>query len=328
MGSAATNPRVAVVMALYHPDQTRLEKQIASICNQSRTDLSLHLFADGPMPQLAQIRDIAGNHQDATLECFEENRGPAPTFLAGLEWALDKCPDAEYFAFADQDDVWLEDKLARSTDTLIRSGAAAVHTDASLTDDRGTEIASSMFEYESRDRSPTLKRLFFRNNATGMTMVLTRDLARQVIELRDMRPNTWLHDHFAAFLAKAGDGLEFLLEPTVQYVQHGGNVVGANAVSGSVGASGNFAKSGSASDLVLRQGAALVSSLLDSEKTNPRIRAELEELKHLLYGRGIVDLLRTLPELLRISQRARPLMARLVWCKLTSHRWQPDTISS
>lgn len=318
----ARKPSVSVVMALYHPDLLRLEQQIRSIRAQSGVEVKLHLFADGPMPQVQAVAELASPLADVTFEIFETNRGPAATFIAGLERTLETDPGAGYLAFADQDDVWFEDKLARSIAALEAAGAGAVHTDAALVDGSGEPIAPSLFHYEDRDIDPSLKRLFFRNNATGMTMTMTRDLAAQIIALRDHRPSAWLHDHFAAFLASAGDGLAFLPEPTVHYVQHGANVIGANAGSGVLPTGGGFRTAGGRTDQILQQGLALIETLLASDWPNPRARTQLVQLQTLLRGRGIADLVSNAAELAALTHNVRPLMARLAWVKLTSHRWQ------
>lgn len=319
--SSAQTPRVTVVMAVYHPDMARLAKQIQTIRSQSNVELNLRLFADGPMPQLDQIAELVRDFDDVRLENLPNNCGPAETFLTGIERSIESDPRAEFIAFADQDDLWFENKLARGISALVKAGAAAVHTDGRLVDGAGVEIAASMFAYENRDRSPSLQRLFFRNNATGMTMVLTRALALRLIELRDQRPQVWLHDHFAAFLAMASDGLIFEHEPTVDYAQHGGNVVGVKPTRPGVGASGNFMKAGSRTDLALQQGLRLVETLLQADGLTSQSRAELVELDALLKGRGIADLLSSAGSLLALTRNVRPLLARLAWCKLTRHRW-------
>ena len=225
-----TQPAVWVVMAIYRPDLDALRAQVQSIAGQAGVDVRLLLFADGPMEHLAEVETLLTQYPSAKLVRFAENRGPGETFLAGLEHALALSADEEAaprFAFADQDDIWDEDKLAASLALLETSGASLVHTDARLSDGAGQTIAPSMFAFEQREASPPVDRLFFRNNVTGMTMLFDRQLAELALACRADRPERWLHDQFIGVLAHRLRGTALLDRPTVTYRQHGANTLGA-----------------------------------------------------------------------------------------------------
>ena len=258
-------PAVQVAMAVYKPDMAALRRQVASILDQQGCAVRLTLFADGPMPQLPALEALVGEDERLALVAFPENRGAAATFMEGLAH-LAAQPDAPgHFAFADQDDVWDADKLALSLERLAATGADAVHADCRVAGPTLEPIAPSVFALERRNLTPSLTELFFRNNATGMTMVMDAALARQAAALRHLRPQGWLHDHLVAVLAAAGRGLAVLDRPVVSYIQHGANEVGARAPSARLTASGGFMRAGGHADRYLTQGAALIAAILESD---------------------------------------------------------------
>jgi len=311
-------PRIDVVLAVHQPDMTALERQIDSVIAQEGCTVRLHLFADGPMPQLEQIEALAGRLTDVTLNTFAENRGPATTFLEGLAQVLEyraEHADQRWFAFCDQDDVWHPRKLAASFARLQGSGAACVHTDTRVTDADGNITAPSLFALERREADPALLDLFFRNNATGMTMLFGAPLANQAAAMRHLRPHRWLHDQFTAFLAAAGRGLVFCDEPLADYVQHGGNMVGAGPP-GVHWPRGRFLdRHGDAAQLQ-RGGSILVRELLVSADLDEAARSDLEQLRDLLEARGVKSVPQALRTLYRARGVPRGIAARLLWSKL------------
>jgi len=317
----ANLPLLDVILAVYEPDLVALGRQIEGVLAQTGCRPRLTLFVDGPMPQLPAIVALASRHPAVAMVGFPENRGPAATFLEGLAHVLaapEENGEERYFAFCDQDDLWHADKFQVSLVRLRASGAAAVHSDARVVNASLCVVAPSLFDMEGRQRDPRLAALFFRNNATGMTLVMEEPLARQVAQLRHLRPERWLHDHFVAFVAAAGAGL--VLEPRalVDYVQHGGNMVGAGGASMGLPIlpSFGFLDPHGAAARWIEQGADLVAVLLAMEDLPQARRAELAALHRLLVGRGIADLPRAAAALWRIPRISRALVAQLLWARL------------
>ena len=311
-------PQIDVVLAVHQPDMTALERQIDSVLAQEGCTVRLHLFTDGPMPQLEQIEALAGRLPEVTLNTFAENRGPATTFLEGLAHVLDhpgEHADERWFAFCDQDDVWHPRKLAASFARLQASGAACVHTDTRVTGADGNIIAASLFALERREVEPALLDLFFRNNATGMTMLFGASLAKQAAAMRHLRPHRWLHDQFTAFLAVAGRGLVFCDEPLADYVQHGGNMVGAGQPGIHWPRARFLDQHGDAAQLQ-RTGSRLVRELLAGAELGEAARSDLEQLRELLEARGVKSVPQALRTLYRARGVPRGIAARLLWSKL------------
>jgi hypothetical protein len=135
--------------------------------------------------------------------------------------------DAAYFAFADQDDVWLPEKLARGVDALAQSpeGVAILYcarqwlVDAQL---NGRRLSAPL------RRTPAFLSALTQNIATGCTIMLNRAAVDRI--LASHPPTEAWHDWWSYLVVTASGG-RVLFDPTpvILYRQHGANVIGAPA---------------------------------------------------------------------------------------------------
>lgn len=147
--------------------------------------------------------------------------GALGNFLALLESA----PAARRYAFCDQDDVWLPDKLARAARLMEREAEALPVlycarqwiVDAAL---REQGLSPPLV------RPPSLRNALVQNVATGCTVVMN-EAARRAI-LAAPAPAVTLHDWWAYLVTTAVGGRVLVdPEPVMLYRQHAANVVGA-----------------------------------------------------------------------------------------------------
>lgn len=222
-----THPAVAIVLPLFRPDAGYLHQQLASLAAQTLRPAHLVLVeADGTSGDL-------GLSLAASCGVAAEVLRPSATldaphaFAAGLARALDIVPPGGLIAACDQDDVWHPDRLAAGAAELARTGADLVHSDARLIDGQGRVLHDSMFRFEGRQRRPGLRGLLLRNNVTGMTTLMTRNLVARALPLPPQSGVHFYHDLWVALVAEATGGIALIRRPLVDYRQHGGNVMGA-----------------------------------------------------------------------------------------------------
>lgn len=106
---------VMVLLSAYNGDKY-IKEQIESILNQAGVNVKLLIRNDGGDPE-EKTRNIIREYalKDDRVSLIEgENLGCARSFWTLLQVAS----PADYYAFADQDDVWLPDKLKAATDFL------------------------------------------------------------------------------------------------------------------------------------------------------------------------------------------------------------------
>ena len=92
---------VAVLMSTYN-GENYIKEQIESIFNQKGVIVKLYVRDDGS--------------KDRTLEILKDynvnlEKGTNIGYIKSFMWLIKNVPFADYYALADQDDVWDEDKL-------------------------------------------------------------------------------------------------------------------------------------------------------------------------------------------------------------------------
>ena len=234
-----TQDPVCVVMAVFRPDPAHLARQMESIAAQDLTPRGLVLVEADTLSGAAALEAArtafaaAGREVELKLVSPTSPLDAPRAFAAGRGAALEMTRDWEspapgpFIALSDQDDIWHADRLSAGVAELRRSGAGLVHSDARLVDGQGVETARSLFAVEGRQKRPSLRDLLYRNAVTGMTVTMTRDLVERALPVPDQSGVHFYHDLWLALMARATDGIALIDRPTVDYRQHGGNVMGA-----------------------------------------------------------------------------------------------------
>lgn len=234
-------PRVDVLLATYNAGRF-LDAQLASLRRQ--VDVGVRIIARDGGSDDGTDAALAAYAQDQPEGAFRLLPGGRAGARENFGLLLDDAVrhgSAEWLAFADQDDVWDDDKLKR---TLAAARAAAVtagdgehhdgatsrptlaFTDARVVDEHGVLLAPSSMRRQGLD--PTrrlLRQVVAQNVASGNTMVFNRALA---IRAWPIPPEAVMHDHWLALVAAVVDArVAYVDRPTMDYRQHGANVFGA-----------------------------------------------------------------------------------------------------
>ncbi len=216
-------PPIAILLSTWN-GAAYLPDQLASFLRLTGPAWCLYWRDDGSQDRSADIlRDFAaGPGKGRVVEC-PDNRGRigiTASFLSLLRRAPEDC----LVAFADQDDVWLPEKLSRGTAALgdVAGGVPALYcarqslVNAAL---RPIRVSSRLAEPPGFPQSLT------QNIATGCTVMLNPAAVRLIAASRE--PEATLHDWWAYLVVTAAGGRVLIDdEPTVLYRQHGGNAVG------------------------------------------------------------------------------------------------------
>jgi glycosyltransferase involved in cell wall biosynthesis len=220
--------RVAVLLATFQGERF-LEQQLQSLAAQTYRDWKLYWRDDGSSDASVAIVDaFAGGPavgRVIRVPAPEGQIGPLRGFMRLLAAALAAEPETKAFAFADQDDVWLPEKLARGEAGLagVPEGIAALYCARQVLVDGGLRRIGLSPPFP---HNPAFPAPLAQNIATGCTIMLNRAAAALVAGSRP--PPTTLHDWWSYLLIAASGG-KLLLDdtPVVLYRQHAGNVVGA-----------------------------------------------------------------------------------------------------
>jgi glycosyltransferase involved in cell wall biosynthesis len=206
-----------------------LEAQLASIAAQSHRNWRLVASDDGSSDAtraiLAAFRDAQGPDR------VEIREGPRAGFAANyLGLAGDPAIRADWYAFADQDDVWHPDRLARGIAALraALTGAppevpALYGARTILIDEAGRETGRSLHFRAV----PGFGNALVQSIAGGNTMLFnaaTKALMEEVRPAAVIAHDWWIY----LLVSGAGGRVVYDPEPSVRYRQHGANLIGGN----------------------------------------------------------------------------------------------------
>ncbi len=215
------NVRVAVLLSSYNGARY-IEEQMTSILQQRGVAVQLIVRDDGSTDDTcAIVQRMAGQYPNITL-IAGTNLGVVGSFFLLLSNAPPAC---QFYALADQDDVWYPDKLSRAVTMLMAHDQQAVAVYCSALENVDQHLAHLSYSERYSKERIGLKNALVQNIATGCTMVLT-PAARELI-ITELPQRCIIHDWWIYIVISALGTVLYDPEPTMQYRQHGGNVIGA-----------------------------------------------------------------------------------------------------
>ncbi len=218
--------KVAILLSTYQGERF-LQQQLDSLLAQTHTAWTVFWRDDGSTDQTIAIMEAF----TARLDPGRCQRVPDPDIRLGaaksylLLLARAVAAGAEDIAYADQDDVWLPEKLARGHAALAEVPGA----EPALYCARQILVDSSL---QRIGLSPPLHRpaefpaALTQNIAVGCTVMLNR-AAASLVAASDA-PGVTLHDWWSYLLVSAAGG-HLLIDdtPVLLYRQHAANLVGS-----------------------------------------------------------------------------------------------------
>ena len=215
-------PLIAILMAVYEPRMDWLREQLDSLEKQTYPDLKLYVRDDcSRAVSFADIERCVGDCIRSfpyEIHRNEENLGSNETFQRLTEEA-----DGEYFAYCDQDDVWLPEKLAVLQEELERTGALLVCSDMYIINGEGKRIADSITRIRKHhvfySGEGLAKRLLFHNFVTGCTALVQSREAKTAVPFCPYM----VHDHYLALWCAERGAVISLQMPLIFYRVHGDN---------------------------------------------------------------------------------------------------------
>lgn len=201
--------RVVVLMSTYNGERY-LREQIESILNQiGEFDLSLYVRDDGSKDGTIEI--LREYQNEKKLKWYTgDNLGPAKSFINLLQ----NCGAYDYYAFADQDDVWEKDKIQRGINVLEEQNGPALYcSNAELVDLQLISLGRNVYKTMPRTDFETV---ISAGGLLGCTMVFNDELKRRI--KRDRYPVMILHDFYmAALCVSIGGVILYDQEATMKY---------------------------------------------------------------------------------------------------------------
>ena len=210
-------------MAVYEPRLDWLKEQLMSLNAQTYPNLRLYVRDDcSPTVPFETVKTIVEQCITAfpyTVERNERNLGSTKTFER-----LTMEAEGDYFAYCDQDDIWLPEKL-RVSEAQIGS-AGLICGDVIPIDANGVRLADSITTLRPRivfKQGPGLgESLIYRNFVIGCTMLIRSDIAKAAVPFAQ----SMVHDHYLAWYCAQKNEIAVAEQPLLYYRLHGGNQTG------------------------------------------------------------------------------------------------------
>lgn len=219
-------PSVAVLLAAYNGRQF-IEEQVDSILLQSDVTVSIFVSVDlSPDDTQAWCENLARQRGNVVVLPYGERFGGAAKNFFRLLRDVD-FSGYDYIAFADQDDIWMPDKLCRAVAKIASTRSDGYSSNVMAFWPNGERKLISKAQPQ-RDWD-----YLFEAAGPGCTYVIAAPLALQIkaavvanwSEINKLA----LHDWFSYAYARANGYAWFIDEwPSMLYRQHLGNEVGAN----------------------------------------------------------------------------------------------------
>lgn len=206
--------RASVVMAVYYGEEY-LAEQLSSILLQMDAADELLISVD-PCGDGSKEIALKFAARDARIRVMD---GPGAGVIKNFEAAL-KRAKGQFVFLSDQDDVWLEGKMAAVLEELAREGVMAVVHNASVTDETLQNVFGRFFEHGFHSG---IVRNIIRNRYIGCCMAIRRGLLDIALPFPDDIP---MHDQWLGLLAARHGRVAYIDRPLMLYRRHAGTVTG------------------------------------------------------------------------------------------------------
>ena len=216
-------PLISILLAVYEPRLDWLKELLESLNAQTYPNIMLYVRDDAstnvPHEAIKTLIEETITAFPYVLEKNEVNLGSNKTFEL-----LTRNATGDYFAYCDQDDIWMPEKLE-----VLEEGIKAstmIYSDMSVIDENGSKIAVSL-----KDIRPRLKYIygdglaetyFFRNCTAGCSMIVRSEIAKESIPF----PQDTVYDHWIAIISATEGSVSYIDKGLVKYRKHENNQTG------------------------------------------------------------------------------------------------------
>jgi glycosyltransferase involved in cell wall biosynthesis len=208
---------VSIAMTTYNGERF-LRKQLDSIYNQSYKNIEVVVCDDRSTDNTIQILEEYRNKYGTHVYVNESNVG----FLRNFEKALTLC-QGKYIALADQDDIWLPNKIERLVNNI--GGFTLIFSDAQYIDENDSVFSPSIMKFIGAPNltGKPFRILTFGSYITGCTILFKRELLSIALPIPE---GECYHDWWLSMIACKQNGIFYINEPLVNYRRHEANTLG------------------------------------------------------------------------------------------------------
>lgn len=193
-----------------------------SLVAQTRPADVIIAVDDGSKDSTCEILERYKDKLPLEITKFEKNRGHRASFSTALEKARELLADDDLIFLADQDDIWLPNKLEVMSQKIDDN--SMIFGDAEIIDGDGVITESSW-----RKKAEIVEQLSQQALLTGYTNVTGCMVAFKARLLKTVLPipqDVPVHDQWITLCATVENGYRAIADKVIQYRIHGNNAIG------------------------------------------------------------------------------------------------------
>lgn len=223
--------RQVLIMLSTYNGQKYIREQLDSLYNQKGVDIHILVRDDGSNDNTIEIlKEYERNFGKMTIHA-DNNCGAALSYYTLMLYAYKDFPQYEYYAFCDQDDYWLSNKLYEAVHQLQKQHASLYYSNAVVTDSELNKI--KMWGVNNK---LSIEYVMFRQPALGCTQVMNNSFFSYCTEVFNEYiqycPQIQMHDAWTMWLSQlVGVPVAIDSNAYIYYRQHDSNVTTHHAES-------------------------------------------------------------------------------------------------
>lgn len=220
--------KIAILLSTYNGEQF-IREQLDSIFNQKDVEFELFIRDDCSTDDTVKIlKEYKKLHKDTIhLVVGDKNMGA----LRSYEWLIRKAPEGyDYYSFADQDDIWYEDKLYSAISKLVDlddKDANLYICNQNCIDKDGNFLYK---RFPDEFIQPCIMDTLLNNQYSGCTMVMNKALIDnlKMTYKKAGKSLRVIYDVWVLAVAQASGNVIFDRIPHIDFRRHEGNVTQAS----------------------------------------------------------------------------------------------------
>lgn len=214
--------KVDILLATYNGEKY-LEEQINSILIQTHKDFQLIISDDCSTDNTVKI---IKKIKDKRIKLFNQKKNLG--FNKNFEFLCSKAT-SKYVMIADQDDVWMKDKVAKMLEKIEDKETSLVYCDMKVVDADLNQIYPSFHEHTKKSKQcqnyNDFELLKIENVISGSSIITKLDVIRNAMPF--VCNKAIIYDYWLSLIASQYGRICYLDEALQLYRQHENNSVGA-----------------------------------------------------------------------------------------------------
>ena len=217
-------PKVLVLLATCNGEKY-LRQQLDSIYAQEDVEVSIFATDDGSTDSTIAILEEYKKNHSLTIHYHGEPHEFTYNFIDAI--FANKNTSFDYYAFSDQDDVWMKEKLSSAIEMLKKNSKNVYSSNLTIVNENLD--GETLMNDDSIQRCNKYNAVF-ENVATGCTIVFSKAFLDLLV--RYYPKNIYLHDYWVYLLAIYTDNYIYDSRSFIKYRQHGCNQIGDSSKKG------------------------------------------------------------------------------------------------